>query len=83
MSKIRIKANSKLLKDERADLQRTIDSLKDPKAEKEVILLPVESRLKAASLPPLEKPRSRPEPSRAWPSNVSRSFKTQLIQIQV
>jgi len=71
--------NEKLLEtirqqiDERADLQRTLDSLKDPKAEKEVILLPVASRLKAASLPPLEKPRPRPEPTRAWPSNSEAS----------
>ena len=38
----------------RMEMQQIISNLRDPKDEKEVILLPITTRLKAASLPPIE-----------------------------
>lgn len=54
------------------EIQNVLRSLRNPKDEKEVIILPITNRLKAASLPPIEvRP---PVAKRAWGSNAASSY---------
>jgi len=56
------------------ELQRVLENMKNPKEDKEVIILPIANRLKAASLPPLE--ARPPQAKRAWASNAPSSSGT-------
>ena len=53
------------------EFQSVLGSLRNPKEEAEVIVLPISTRLKAASLPPIEpKEHHLRHSKRAWASNA-------------
>jgi len=66
--------------EERMELQATVEQLKN-KGDGEVIMLPIASRLKAASLPPIEqRQRAKLSPTKAWGGSSTTSTHDDLVR---